>query len=193
MFEEYQTLFPPSLPPTLEGLPKSIQIDELIFDNTFCDPIFKFPERSECVQMVLDIIEKHLPCEVFLQAYTAGKEELLIEISQRFDTQVWVDEDRFTDMKQLGLAEYFTLDKSVAWVFLNLCPSDDPVQKEALYDHVIAVYPRERRRRSSSGHQAGPTRRVRSSCEKESMPSPTHPTRTSPSSKSSSRASGLQC
>ena len=23
----------------------SIKIDELIFDNTFCDPIFKFPER----------------------------------------------------------------------------------------------------------------------------------------------------
>lgn len=147
MFEEYPTLFPPNLPPTPEGLPKSIQIDELIFDNTFCDPIFKFPERSACVQMVIDIIERHLPCEVFLQAYTAGKEELLIEVSRRFQTQVWVDEDRFTDMRELGFSEYFTLDKSVAWVFLNLCPSDDPVQKEALYSLMIVACPRGRRSR----------------------------------------------
>ena len=132
MFEEYQTLFPPDLPPTPEGLPKSIQIDELIFDNTFCDPIFKFPERSDCVKMVLDVIGSHMPCEVFLQAYTAGKEELMIEIARKFETQVWVDEDRFKDLKELGLSEHFTLDRSVAWVFLNLCPSEDPAQKEAL-------------------------------------------------------------
>lgn len=47
MWEEYKYLWPPELGKTPEGIPKSIQIDELIFDNTYCDPIFDFPLRVE--------------------------------------------------------------------------------------------------------------------------------------------------
>ena len=30
-------------------VPESIHIDELILDNTYCDPIFRFPKREQCV------------------------------------------------------------------------------------------------------------------------------------------------
>jgi len=44
MIEEYETLYPKHL--RTANLAKcSIHIDELILDNTYCDPIFKFPNR----------------------------------------------------------------------------------------------------------------------------------------------------
>ena len=31
----------------------SIHIDELIMDNTFCDPIFNFPPRDKAMEMLI--------------------------------------------------------------------------------------------------------------------------------------------
>lgn len=46
MWKEYTYLFPPSNPPDPQtGIPTSLRIDQLILDNTFCDPVFKFPKR----------------------------------------------------------------------------------------------------------------------------------------------------
>lgn len=47
MWLENPYLFPRHLPRTPEGLPRSIQVDELILDNTYCDPIFNFPVRVD--------------------------------------------------------------------------------------------------------------------------------------------------
>lgn len=69
--------------------------------------------------MTIETIKKHQPCDVYLSSYTAGKEELFIEIAKHFKTQVWVAEDRFKDMEILGFSKYFTLDESIAWIFLN--------------------------------------------------------------------------
>lgn len=44
MLNEYTTLFPIENRNELEQK-CSIHIDELIFDNTYCDQIFKFPKR----------------------------------------------------------------------------------------------------------------------------------------------------
>lgn len=80
MFEEYKVLFPNhlgirdfipinpeernekrratkgKLGKVLCQLPESIHIDELILDNTYCDPIFRFPKRKECVKGIIKLI-----------------------------------------------------------------------------------------------------------------------------------------
>lgn len=69
--------------------------------------------------MAFECIDKSLPCDVYFGSYTAGKEELFIEVAKRYNTQIWVDQARFRDMEILGFSKYFTLDESTAWVFLN--------------------------------------------------------------------------
>lgn len=62
----------------------SIQIDECIFDNTYCDPIFTFPKRERACEMLVEIIEKHksIPNVRFLICVdSVGKEELLVFLS----------------------------------------------------------------------------------------------------------------
>lgn len=46
MIPQNPQLYPPELRnESLDGC--SIHIDELILDNTYCDPIFRFPDREE--------------------------------------------------------------------------------------------------------------------------------------------------
>jgi DNA cross-link repair 1B protein len=44
MIEENEVLYPKSLR-TPDYAKCSIHIDELVLDNTYCDPIFRFPNR----------------------------------------------------------------------------------------------------------------------------------------------------
>lgn len=66
----------------------AIDIDHLILDNTFCDPIYKHPSKHDAFKMMIDIIEKHKDHRVILFLYKSGKEELLIELSDIFKTIV---------------------------------------------------------------------------------------------------------
>jgi len=56
----------------------SIHVDELILDNTYCDPIFKFPNRDEAFTMMKDIIDKNENCRILLCVDSVGKEELMV-------------------------------------------------------------------------------------------------------------------
>jgi len=67
----------------------AIDIDHLILDNTFCDPINNHPPKHEAFKMLVDIIEKHKDHKVVLFLYKTGKEELLIQLSQIFKTIVF--------------------------------------------------------------------------------------------------------
>lgn len=44
MFKEHKFLYPEELQ-TKDFKGCSVHVDELIFDNTYCDPIFNFPDR----------------------------------------------------------------------------------------------------------------------------------------------------
>ncbi len=125
MWSEYKYLYPPELSPGPEGLPRSIQIDELILDNTYCDPIFDFPKREKCLRMAVDVINKNIPCDVYFISYTAGKEELFVEVARKFNTRMWCSKERYRDLHALGFGQYFTVDTSEAWMFLNLIHTDD--------------------------------------------------------------------
>lgn len=47
MFSQYTTLYPPNsgFRDAAKRIPCGVQVDELILDNTYCDPIFQFPKR----------------------------------------------------------------------------------------------------------------------------------------------------
>lgn len=70
----------------------SIPIDELILDNTYCDPIFKFPNRDEAFKMLCEIIDKHPDTRIFLCVDSVGKEELMVELAKHYDTVIVVNE-----------------------------------------------------------------------------------------------------
>ena len=75
-----------------------MQVDELILDNTFCDPVFDFPPQQECVQLIIQIIENHLQdkdLQVFIYCYTIGKEEICVDLAKKFNTKIILDPDRY--------------------------------------------------------------------------------------------------
>ena len=133
MWTEYRALFPEGGGTTAEGLPRSIPVDELILDNTYCDPVFTFPRRDLCVKMVTDLIDANSPCDVYLSSYTAGKEELFVECAKKYSTRVWVSADRFEDLHALGFSHYFTLDESEAFIFVNRLAHDDDEANQAIF------------------------------------------------------------
>ena len=101
-----------------EGIPKSIPIDELILDNTYCDPIFKFPKREQCVKGIVRIIDDNKPCDVYVSTYNLGKEEILVELAQRFSTKVIVNQERYKDVLSLGFSpEHFSTNEEDGWIY----------------------------------------------------------------------------
>jgi len=118
MFHEYKTLYPDIKDQILPGIPKSIHIDELIVDNTYCDPIFQFPKRSKCVKSIINIIEDNLPCDVYISTYNLGKEEILVELSEHFKTKVVVEPERYRDIVCMDFKpENFTINVEEGWIF----------------------------------------------------------------------------
>lgn len=75
--------------------------------------------------MAFEVIDKHVPCDVYISSYTAGKEELFVEIAKKYKSKIWVSKERYKDLEILGLDPYFTLDESVAWIFLNRFGKDE--------------------------------------------------------------------
>jgi hypothetical protein len=41
--------------PVQQGL---LKIDKVYYDNTFCDPLFEFPERDVAMKNIISLIEK---------------------------------------------------------------------------------------------------------------------------------------
>jgi len=103
MFEENTILYPPrkSNPDNEEC---AIHIDELILDDTYCDPIFKFPTRKDAFKSVIGIIESTPGKRVCIALDTLGKEELLVHLANHYKTKIILNEKRFTSLR---LAEYY--------------------------------------------------------------------------------------
>ncbi len=117
----------------------SIHIDELIMDDTYCDPVFQFPKRVylndefvtlqiEVCKEVIKIIEKNKDKRICIAIDTVGKEELLLQVANEFKTkvafssilsnfQIAVSEAKYTTLQ---LAEYylenFTIVQDDTWI-----------------------------------------------------------------------------
>ncbi|XP_078436695.1 DNA repair metallo-beta-lactamase family protein [Wolffia australiana] len=83
-------------------------VDLLHLDNTFCNPAFDFPPRDVAARQVIDIVNRHPDHEIVIGVDTLGKEDLLVQISQAFNTKVWVWPERLETMHLLGLNGMFT-------------------------------------------------------------------------------------
>lgn len=66
----------------------SIDIDLLYLDNTFATKTVDFPSQEEAYQKLKRIIKNHKNFRVFLFTYLLGKEEVLLNLADEFETLV---------------------------------------------------------------------------------------------------------
>jgi len=92
----------------------SLKIDEVIFDNTFCDPIFNFPDFVSVVPLIHGIIETTRKEKDYRYAFcvdSLGKEDIFIHLAKKWNTKILVSEQRFRNMIIINLEpEIFTTD-----------------------------------------------------------------------------------
>ena len=120
----------------------SIPIDEMILDNTFCDPIFKFPTRSVALKMIYDVIDKNLEINEELRVLicidSLGKEEMTVELSLKYETLIIVSEIRYQMIRSIDLSSnLFTTDKSKGWI--EIIRKDDRVTRLKEDKNCIAI------------------------------------------------------
>jgi hypothetical protein len=89
----------------------TIDVDYLHLDNTFANPQYDFPAKSEAYQGLHNIVKTHKGYRFFIFMYNLGKEEAFLGLAKDFNTKVVVDEDRYQKVKLLNLMpESFTTD-----------------------------------------------------------------------------------
>ena len=80
-------LFPPSRQ-NASGRAISIDVDYLFLDNTFANPQYDFPSREEAFQGLVDVVKDHENYRVYVFSYYLGKEEVFVNLAERFETLV---------------------------------------------------------------------------------------------------------
>lgn len=69
----------------------SIKVDEMIFDNTYCNKAFKFETEDAIALKMIAIIEKNKDKKLIYIAMGAlGKHRILMRICEHFQTSVIV-------------------------------------------------------------------------------------------------------
>ena len=110
----------------------SIPVDEVIFDNTFCDPVFKFPPRvysnspseplifiiqEKAFKDLVEIIDKNKDKRVLISTDSLGKEEIFIKLAEHYQTLIVVNESRYSSILAMDMRpELFTTNKHEGWI-----------------------------------------------------------------------------
>lgn len=91
----------------------TVDVDFLHLDNTFANPLYDFPAKSDAYKGLVSIVKSHDKHRFFIFMYNLGKEEAFLGIANDFKTKVLVDEDRYRKIKLLDLSpELFTIDQN---------------------------------------------------------------------------------
>ena len=98
----------------------SIVVDEMIFDNTYCNSHFKFGLEKEIIELMITIIEKNRYKKLIYIAMGAlGKHRILKEISKHFQTNVIVSPKQLEKIKVAGLeTDFLTTDPDDGFIQL---------------------------------------------------------------------------
>lgn len=102
-----------------------VPVDELILDNTYCDPIFAFPSQERCVDLIKEIIDRAREeygdkLRVYLYCYTIGKEEICLDLARYYKTKVVLDADRYRTLSKLKYHPgFFTRDENEGFIHLS--------------------------------------------------------------------------
>ena len=98
----------------------TIDIDYLHLDNTFANPEYDFPSREEAYKGLQNIVKNHKDYRMFIFLYNLGKEEVLLNLAEEFETLIVVDEDRMRQVQQMELKPWlFTTDASQGWIHVK--------------------------------------------------------------------------
>jgi len=91
---------------------KSVAVDVLYLDNTYCQVGLQFPTRKEAFGETLNIVQEYFNkgFDIVIGMMTLGKEDLLVEIARTCKTFIGVDSKRLKLLKVLGLPDVFTDD-----------------------------------------------------------------------------------
>lgn len=117
-------------------------IDELVLDNTFCDPIFDFPTQEEGIEIIKDIIEKNLKINsdlrFFIYCYTVGKEEICLELAKYFKTKIVLEPIRYKMIKKVNFyPDYFTTNPNSG--FIHLTKGVNRIDKDTSEENTIHI------------------------------------------------------
>mmetsp|Transcript_1899 Transcript_1899/g.4195 ORF Transcript_1899/g.4195 Transcript_1899/m.4195 type:complete len:366 (+) Transcript_1899:179-1276(+) len=103
--------------PALKSGDRTIEIDQLFLDNTFCSPEFSFPSREDVLAEIIEMIDSKAHADVWICIETLGKEDMLIALAERFKTLIVVNEIRYHSIELLGMRpELFTTNKDEGWI-----------------------------------------------------------------------------
>ena len=69
-------------------------IDFLHLDNTFANPQYDFPAKSDAYKGLVSIVKSHQGYRFFIFMYNLGKEEAFLGLANDFNTKIVVDDDR---------------------------------------------------------------------------------------------------
>lgn len=90
-------------PALLDSLGNLIKINHLFLDNTFSDPDYNFPPQEVCTEMLIKAIEENPDSDVWIKIECFGREQLLIDIANYFNTLVVIDCKMYRRISLLGL------------------------------------------------------------------------------------------
>lgn len=69
---------------------------------------------------IIHIIDNNKPCDVYISTYNLGKEEILVELADYYNTKVIVSEERFKDLlaMDVDVSKFSTKDND-GWIFVK--------------------------------------------------------------------------
>ena len=77
------------------GRATTVDIDFLHLDNTFANPQYDFPAKSDAYKGLVSIVKNHQGYRFFIFMFNLGKEEAFLGLANDFSTKIVVDEDRY--------------------------------------------------------------------------------------------------
>lgn len=118
-------------------------IDVLYMDNTYCDPLCSFPKREVAKQQIIDIIKEHEKCcvRVMLVMRSLGKEHLLEDLAEYFDTCIIVDGKSYDQLKVLDRKNVFSTNANDGFIHTVLNINSKLIHRLQLEMPTIAIWP----------------------------------------------------
>ncbi|XP_020636227.3 5' exonuclease Apollo isoform X1 [Pogona vitticeps] len=100
-------------------------INILYLDNTNCNPQLVLPSRQQATEQIKKIIREHPFHLVKIGTYSLGKESLLVELAQEFQTWIVVSPQKLELMQLLEMDEVFSYEEEAGWIhavdFSEIC------------------------------------------------------------------------
>ncbi|KAJ7331794.1 hypothetical protein JRQ81_013974 [Phrynocephalus forsythii] len=100
-------------------------INTLYLDNTNCRPHIVLPSRQQATEQIKNVIREHPFHVIKIGTYNLGKESLLVELAQEFQTWIVVSPQKLELMQLLEMEDVFSCEEEAGWIhavdFSEIC------------------------------------------------------------------------